>query len=126
MNSSSQCLNGETPAETHCVQHSPSINGIFSVFSNKNEKHGSTFRTSRNTHSAIQNKRKLNLQFQSPASRQSVKFPTVVIFEDTKHIVADWRVYNNYHHHYMGLAQFVAIIITNRSCNYSTNTFPKL
>ena len=46
---------------THCVHHYPSINCIFSVFSNINGEHESTLTTSKNTHGANQYKRKLNL-----------------------------------------------------------------
>ena len=38
--------NGEITAEAHCVHHYPSINCIFSVFSNINGEHESTLTTS--------------------------------------------------------------------------------
>ena len=68
---SSECLHGPNyclNGSTHCVHHSSSINGIFSVFSNKNEKHGSTIEALHNV--------------------RTVKSPAMVIFENTKNMVA--------------------------------------
>ena len=68
-----------------CVHHYPSINCIFSVFSNINGEHENNIDDLKNYHGVHQDKRKLNLWFEGPQnSARTVKSSTVVMFEDTK------------------------------------------
>ena len=67
--------------------HTTDVHGRISVFLNKkNKKHESTFTTLKHAPSDEQN---LTYNLETLHHTRAVKSPTVVIFEDTKHIVVD-------------------------------------